>query len=163
MFQNEDTIISNLYNLRTQASQILDRVYLGNAFNARDYYTLKSNNIGLIVNCTIDIDNYFDYVEEFTYHRVPVKDINNEDILTYIDEAVNIIETYLDDNHNKNVLIHCFMGSSRSATILSALLIKLNKFNRRNAIGFIKEKRHIVNPNIDFFKQLGVYEARIRS
>ena len=124
MFQNEDTIIHNLYNLSTSATKILDRLYIGNAYNARDYYTLKNNNVGLIINCTKDIDNFFDYTEEFIYHRVPVKDMNKENILLYIHDTVDLIEKYLSENIDKTVLIHCFMGSSRSATILSALFTK---------------------------------------
>ena len=163
MFQNEDTIIHNLYNLSTSATKILDRLYIGNAYNARDYYTLKNNNVGLIINCTKDIDNFFDYTEEFIYHRVPVKDMNKENILLYIHDTVDLIEKYLSENIDKTVLIHCFMGSSRSATILSALLIKLYHYTRRNAIGYIKEKRDIVNPNVDFFIQLGEYEAGLKA
>ena len=162
MYKNEDTILDNLKNLFTPSSKILDRLYLGNAYNSREYYDLKDNNIGLIVNCTSDINNYFEHTGEFLYHRVPVRDINGASIFEYIDKTINIIHEYLLENKDQNILIHCFMGSSRSASILAAYLIKFYGYNRRDAIGYIKEKRSIVNINVNFFKELGKFEGGLK-
>ena len=162
IYRNDDSLFYNLYNLTLPSSKLFEKIYLGNAYNSRDYYFLKDNNIGLIVNCTIDIDNYFENDNEFTYHRVPVKDIPGANILEFLEDTVDTINKYLLENNDKKVLVHCFMGSSRSASIISAYMIKYMNFNRRDAIGYIKEKRNIVNINVDFFKQLGDFQSLMK-
>ena len=71
----------------------------------------------------------------------------------YFDEYADIIYNYI-QNNNKNILIHCFMGSSRSATILLAYLIKYENYTLKKSLEYIKELRNIVNPNTSFYEQL---------
>ena len=148
--------MGSLYDLTYKATPIIDNILLGNAYNARNYYELEQDNIGLIINCSRNIPDYFS--DNFEYHRVSVKDKNGENILPYLNKAVDQIKKYIDDNPDKKVLVHCFMGSSRSATIVLAYLMKYKKYRRRDALNFLKQKRDIVNINIDFFKQLKDYE-----
>ncbi len=151
-------MLSAVYNLSKDATHILNSIYLGNAFNARDYYTLKENNIGLIINCTTDIQNYFENLDEFEYHRVSVKDSGDSHIYNYLDDMADTINNYIVKNPDKNILIHCFMGSSRSATILIAYMMKYLNYTRRESINFLKEKRDLVNLNLNFFEDLKIYE-----
>ena len=46
----------SLYDL-TYDSKIIDRLYLGNSCNARNYYELENNNIGMIINSSPCISN----------------------------------------------------------------------------------------------------------
>lgn len=151
-------MLSAVYNLSKDATHILNSIYLGNAFNARDYYTLKENNIGLIINCTTDIQNYFENLDEFEYHRVSVKDSGDSHIYNYLHDMADTINDYIVKNPDKNILIHCFMGSSRSATILIAYMMKYLNYTRRESINFLKEKRDLVNLNLNFFEDLKIYE-----
>lgn len=161
IYGKNDGLLKALYNLTLPNTFIVDSIYLGNAYNARDYYNLKKNNIGLIVNCTKDLDNYFEEYDEFRYIKINIYDNNNSYMLPYLDETVDKIHSYVRNNPDKNVLVHCFMGSSRSVTIVIAFLIKYLNFTRRSALSFIKEKRPIVNLNINFFKELKKYENNI--
>ena len=61
---------------------------------------------------------------------------------------------FLTKNKDKGIFVHCFMGSSRSATIVIAYLIKYQNYRVRDAINYVKEKRCVVNLNVDFFNQL---------
>jgi len=151
--------IGSLYDLTYKATPIIDNIVLGNAYNARNFYELDEDNIGLIINCSRNIPNYFE--DYFSYSRVSVKDKNGEDILPYLDKAADIIHTFIQSNPDKQILVHCFMGSSRSATVVIAYLIKYKKYSRRDALNFLKQKRDIVNINIDFFKQLKDYEESL--
>ena len=54
----------------------------------------------------------------------------------------------------KNILIHCYMGSSRSATIISAYLIKYYNFTVSQSIQLLKKQRDIVNINNSFIEDL---------
>jgi protein-tyrosine phosphatase len=49
-----------------------------------------------------------------------------------------------------NVLVHCFAGISRSATVVIAFLMKYKKMNFEEAFEFTKQKREIINPNFGF-------------
>lgn len=154
-------VLGSIYDLTYDSSLITDNIYLGNAYNARDYYRLKQDNIGLIVNCTRDIPNYFESTGEFQYERVDVQDVNDANILPYIKKCVPKIEKYIKKNPEKNVLVHCFMGSSRSATIVIGYIMKKFKLRRRDALNLAKEKRDLVNINTDFFEQLLDYEKHL--
>ena len=151
--------VGSLYDLTYKATPIIDNILLGNAYNARNYYELDEDNTGLIINCSRNIPDYFE--DYFTYHRVSIKDKNGENILPLLDDAVDAMDAFIKENPDKTVLVHCFMGSSRSATVLMAYLIKYKKYRRRDALNFLKQKRDIVNINIDFFKQLKDYEESL--
>ena len=151
--------IGSLYDLTYKATPIIDNILLGNAYNARNFYELDEDNVGLIVNCSRNIPDYF--IENFDYHRVSVKDKNGENILPYLDKAADLINNFIKENKDKKILVHCFMGSSRSATVVIAYLIKYKGYSRRDALNFLKQKRDIVNINVDFFKQLKDYENQV--
>jgi len=51
------------------------------------------------------------------------------------------------------------MGSSRSATVTIAYLMKYHNLRLRDALNFVKDKRDIVNLNVDFFKNLNQYKS----
>ena len=153
----QKNVINSLYDLTYEPTKITNKIFLGNAYNARDYYDLSEKNIGLIINCTENIPNYFE--DYFKYHRVSIKDINGVNILPYLSETVKVIDDFVKSNENKKILIHCFMGSSRSATVTIAYLMKYHNLRLRDALNFVKEKRDIVNLNVDFFKNLNQYES----
>ena len=59
---------------------------------------------------------------------------------------------------NKNVLVHCHAGVSRSATILIAYFMRKNKISYQEAFDFVKSKRSIIGPNFDFRDALRNYK-----
>lgn len=56
--------------------------------------------------------------------------------------------------------VHCLMGISRSATVVSAYLIATKKMPGASAIAFVQKKRPIVCPNLGFRKQLDLYASK---
>jgi atypical dual specificity phosphatase len=56
--------------------------------------------------------------------------------------------------------VHCLMGISRSATVVSAYLVATKKIPGANAIAFVQKKRPIACPNLGFRKQLDIYASR---
>jgi len=158
VYDIKKNMINSLYDLTYDCTKITERIYLGNAFNARDYYNLESKNIGLILNCTEEIPNYFE--DFFEYKKIDIDDVNNANISPYLDEYADLIHNYI-KNNDKNILVHCFMGSSRSATIVLAYLIKYQKFTPEKSLEYIKNLRDVVNPNISFYNQLKLkYKTR---
>ena len=147
-------IINNLYNLTYESTHIIDNIYLGNAYNASHYYNLVKNNIGLIINVTDEICNYYSDLDEFEYYNINIKDNNNNHILPYINDVLIKINNYNEINPGKNILIHCYMGSSRSASLTLAYLLKFHNMSIENGIKFIKDKRSLVNLNTTFLLDL---------
>ena len=158
VFGKNDKIMNTLKGLTCEMSYIKDKFYLGNAYNARNYRNLKLNNIGLIVNCTNDILNFFE--DDFEYINLKVEDSNKDSIIEQIDNKIDEIHNYI-INNKKNVLIHCFMGSSRSASVLLGYMIKYEKIRVRDGLNYLKEKRDLVNINKKFFHELLDYEKQI--
>ena len=159
VYGNNKGMIGSLVDLTIEPTFITNNILLGNAYNARNFYELEQNNIGLIVNCSTDIPNYFE--DYFTYERVEVRDILGAEIYIYLNSMADKIHKFL-QNNNKRVFVHCFMGSSRSATIVISYLMKYKNYSRRDALNFLKELRPVVNINIDFFRQLLQFEKILK-
>ena len=58
------------------------------------------------------------------------------------------------NNRGKNILIHCFMGASRSASVVIYYLMKKYNYGLNEAVMFCKNKRELVNPTILFYNEL---------
>jgi protein-tyrosine phosphatase len=155
-FNNNPKRIKNNIDIITQTTyffkdpiHIIDNIYLGSAFNAASFYKLKDiYNISIIINVTNEISNY--YPEHFQYKKYNLLDINEDSIIEYLDDAYNFIEL----NKDKNILIHCFMGASRSASLLAYYIMKKYNQTLDEVIDFISEKREIVNINCTFAQEL---------
>lgn len=59
------------------------------------------------------------------------------------------------------VLVHCRAGISRSATICIAYLMVHNSLTLDQAFDFIREKRKIISPNMNFMQQLFEFERML--
>lgn len=138
-------------------THIIDNIYLGSAFNAATKNTLKDLNIKVIINVSKEITNYFD--DEFIYHQYDLYDNNEHSILKHLIEAYKQIR-YHQQHTEGNILIHCFMGASRSASVVLYYLMKHKKhddghiYSFDDALNFIRSMRVIVNPTFRLTKDL---------
>jgi protein tyrosine/serine phosphatase len=93
--------------------------------------------------------------------------LNNKNVLlyNYNDEDDNSTTFEIHDNYintmkptdykyKGNILIHCYMGASRSAIIAMYYLIKTKGYDIDSAIKYIINKRPHVNPTFRFIKDL---------
>ena len=155
-FNSKTNRLNNNINLLTQASyffgdpiHIIDNLYLGSAYNAASYYKLKDiYNIKLIINATKEISNY--YPNDFEYKNYDLLDINDDSITEHLEDAYNFITK----NKDKNILVHCFMGASRSASLISYYIMKKYDKSLEETIDFITERRKIININTTFAQEL---------
>jgi len=161
-YTNNDTFNANTKRLNKQPSyyiqlthflgdpaHIIDNLYLGSAYNAASFYRLKEiYKINIIINATKEISNY--YPNDFFYKNYDLADVNDDSISKHLKDAYNFIEL----NKDKKILIHCFMGASRSASLMCYYIMK--KYNRSldEVVDFIVEKRKIVNINTTFADEL---------
>jgi len=151
-------LYNKFYNLINDSCHIIDNLYIGSAYNAANYHMLKQLNIGLIINVTSEISNY--YPEDFEYHKIEIEDINEHSLIHSFEETFNIINNYSGSdeiNDSKNIMVHCYMGASRSASVIVVYLIKKYNMSLDEAIKYMKSKRPETNINITFIEEIKKY------
>ena len=148
-------------NLFIEPTKMVDNIYLGNAYNASNFNQLDEFNITTIINVTNEIPNYFEELEEFSYLNIPIDDTNSNTLLSFFDKINEYIKNNEREKTKTNILIHCYMGSSRSATIIIAYLIKKYNFSLQQALELVKEKRPVVNINTKFWNDLETYFSNL--
>jgi protein-tyrosine phosphatase len=114
-------------------------------------------NIGHILNVAVECYNAFP--GKFKYKNIDLEDHKHEKIIEKFQEAFEFIHSAKKDG--SKILIHCVQGMSRSATIVIAFLMFDSKMTLKEAYGFVKSKRTIIEPNPGFMKQLIEYEFQI--
>ena len=158
IFNKKQNLLTNISNYYLEPTFIIENLYLGNLANARNYYVLEQLNIKLIVNCAKEIPNY--YSDNFEYINFKILDTHSVLIYPYLDKIVDNIHKNI--QNNQNVFVHCFMGASRSVSIVIAYLIKYKGYTFDEALKLCNSKRNVVDVNIDFCNQLIEYEKKYK-
>ena len=154
------------------------KVYLSGLSHAMSRETLDSMHISRVLSvcskteCVSYDSNGADCLDDQSQMKKPdqesnnivqmmidIKDCAKENILSILGEGVSFIEHSLENS--RNVLVHCFMGVSRSPTMVAAFLMHTLKVDPSTAIKMIRERRPIINPNIGFLKQLNEYHQKL--
>ncbi|CAL4073103.1 unnamed protein product [Meganyctiphanes norvegica] len=138
-----------------EATEVFPHVYLGSEWNASNIDELQGNRVGFILNVTKEIDNFFPGT--FDYLNIRVYDDEATELLKHWDRTFKYIA------HAKekglNVLVHCKMGISRSASVVIAYAMKEFNMKLEDALELVKKKRNCINPNSSFCQQLKTYEG----
>ena len=134
-------------------THIIDNIFLGSAFNAGSYITLKKLDIKVIFNVTHEISN--SYNKEFKYHKYGIYDNNQTSIEKKLDKIYNDILKYKKDT---NILIHCYMGASRSVSVVIYYLIRKYNMSVDDEIDYVKNRRKIIKISYRFAKDLAKYQ-----
>jgi len=153
-------------NISLRGTSIIPKLFLSDRLSSEDINFLKQYNIKALLTIKevpkekkiIDMYNSLGIKLLF----LPLYDNESENIYQYFDKSFSFIEENI--SNNNNVLVHCEMGISRSATlvihyILKKLYMSNNTFQDHisvlnAAINIVKSKRPIINPNNGFIKQL---------
>ncbi len=129
-FYSEPTLVSN-------------RLYLGSSFNAYNINHIKNNNINVIINVTHEIDNFHEHDDKITYYKFPILDNNQDDITPILNVTYDIIERQL--SKGDVILVHCYMGASRSASVVINYLMKKLNWDYEKAKTHVLNERPLVN------------------
>ncbi|XP_034999601.2 dual specificity protein phosphatase 10 [Hippoglossus stenolepis] len=144
-----------------ELTPILPFVYLGNEHDAQDANLLQRLNIGYILNVTTHLPLYHYDTGLFVYKRLPATDSNKQNLRQYFEEAFEFIEEA--HQAGMGLLIHCQAGVSRSATIVIAYLMKHTWMTMTDAYKFVKTRRPIISPNLNFMGQLLEFEEDLNN
>jgi hypothetical protein len=92
------------------------------------------------------------------YKRIQVADQSDSDLLSHFDDCYDFIQSALDGDPKAVVLLHCRAGISRSATIMTAYLMRKHRWSRDQALREVRAVRNVW-PNAGFLKQLRDYQS----
>lgn len=135
-------------------SKIRSNIYLGGRPDEITVPELKRFGITHVVSCLNEENrSSVTFLEEDFHHLfLGVYDGMHQDIAgrfpQFFDFTVNLTD------HNSKLFVHCESGVSRSATLVIAQLMKLEKIRFFDAYKSVKSKRGQVLPNIGFASQL---------
>lgn len=139
-------------------TQILPHLYLGMARDSSNLPSLEDLGITAILNVSSSCPIHFDKV--FKYKRISVEDAYDEDLLSTFKDAAAFIESVKAEGGR--VLVHCFAGISRSATICIAYLMLTEDFSMHQALEYTRSRRPCVSPNFNFMGQLLSFEHQLK-
>jgi protein-tyrosine phosphatase len=136
------------------ANEIIPNLWLGNRNSPKEIDTLKNNNIKLIINCSKNLN--YDTDVNIQVVRLSINDVNSEEsnqiLGDQIEYLIYLVNLYL--NNNCGVLIHCYAGVQRSATVVLCYLLKYKNMNLNMGKAIMKQNRSIVffpYPTFDTF------------
>lgn len=154
--------------MRCHCHKIRTGLYLGDAYSAHNEDFLKKYNITRIVNCAREVPirragwnvNFIpdppaqggDGIKRL---HLPIDDSPDFNISRYF----GVVDMFISDGlkRGENILVHCAMGISRSATLLAAHLMAKYKITDEEALMTLRAIRPQVNPNQGFRQALKTY------
>lgn len=93
----------------------------------------------------------------FATLQLPVIDTPAFKLLPYFPQCIDLIDRALRDGGK--VLVHCFLGVSRSASVVVAYLMAKRALAPRDALALVRVARPIAQPNVGFMRQLETFHA----
>ena len=140
------------------ATEILPNLWIGNCIVAKNKFFFESNHIQVSINCTKDtIDNG---VSKKNLTLLVSDSLQAEDIIKMyklLDSTCDYIYKQLMSNYG--IMVFCYAGKQRSATVIVAYLIKYGNMSLQEAIHAVKSKRpSIFTPGINFQEALVKFE-----
>lgn len=131
-------------------------LYLGNLTAAKDVSTLAKYKISYIITIdTCPLPRHILDLKHIKTMYIQLSDLPSKDLLSHFDDTCAFIEEGV---NNGTVLVHCYFGVSRSATVVIAYLMKKYNLSYFEAFEKAKAKRSIVYPNQGFVTQLKLYK-----
>ncbi|KAJ7695040.1 protein-tyrosine phosphatase-like protein [Mycena rosella] len=142
------------------ASLIVPHLYLSDYFTAHDEKQLAKLGITHVVSILDREPTIPECIPETHKLRISVADRADVDIQQYFTQTTEFIRAALAESEENNVLIHCFQGISRSATIVCAYLVATTSMTASESIVYAQAKRSVVCPNPGFRKQLQIWSTQ---
>lgn len=128
-------------------TEILDGLFLGNREDASDLAKLQTHGITHVVNCALELPNYF--TDRFGYLALGLND-PDPGYGQCLEDSCRFIHTVR--TAGGRVLVHCFAAVSRSPAIVLAYLCSLGQDMEQAA----RRLSQVVwtSPDFSFLRQL---------
>ena len=137
-------------------SEIVPNLFVGSAKNAADAGSLSRLGIRYVVNCTDDLPQFHEGVEGAPeYNRIPLSDVPGASLLAIRDSIEYVVAKVADKlAKGEPVLIHCFMGASRSVAVATLVVMHLSQITASEAYEKVRGSRGAAKINSSFMQDL---------
>ncbi|KAK9108594.1 hypothetical protein Syun_024605 [Stephania yunnanensis] len=170
---SESNIVVDAYELKVRLEHVLERIalisdaantekpssitsnlFIGGALAARSVHTLQHLGIThILCLCSNEIgQSDSQYLDLFEYKNFSIFDNEEAQICDIFDEAFEFIDGV--ERSGGKVLVHCFEGRSRSATLVLAYLMLRKNLTLLEAWNTLKKAHRRAQPNDGFAKAL---------
>lgn len=137
-------------------TEVYPNLFLGSSYNAALLPGLTYRNVKYIVNVTNEISNY--YPENINYHNIAISDNGCDSISNYLEESYNVIESFLNKGDGA-VLVHCYMGASRSASVITYYIFKKTGKSIDDVLNMLQSQRPNINISMSLYDELKSIES----
>ncbi|KAI7736475.1 hypothetical protein M8C21_012080, partial [Ambrosia artemisiifolia] len=170
---NESNSVVDAYELKLRLEHILERislisdagntekpslvtssVFIGGALAARSVYTLQHIGIThILCLCSNEIgQSESQRTDIFEYRNFSIGDEEDSNISEIFEEAHQFIDAV--EQKGGKVLVHCFEGRSRSATVVLSYLMMRKKYTLLKAWNTLRRVHKRAQPNDGFARAL---------
>jgi atypical dual specificity phosphatase len=139
-------------------TRLLPGLYLSGAVEASSLHLLRYYGITHVLNATEDL-LLPEETQSFVGMRIPLRDVEEEDISPYFTPAATFIDSALESGGG--VLVHCHAGRSRSCSLVLAWLMTRRNWTLKQALEFLHDHRPQAAPNAGYLQQLSALEAEL--
>ncbi|ETV82480.1 hypothetical protein H257_05104 [Aphanomyces astaci] len=140
-----------------QPAEVLRGLYIGSVGAGANWAALSELGITHILVVSETVQPAFESSRRFEYFRVSIGDVCSARIVNFFDDSNAFIARGLVGG---KVLVHCFAGKSRSATLVIAYLIATHHMSYESALALVRQVRPQAQPNEGFAVQLNMYYGR---
>jgi predicted protein tyrosine phosphatase len=142
--------------------KVAERLYVGALDAAEKATVLKKYNITHVVSILSPAGggavSLLQHIG-ISYRRFLLEDEEHADITQFFGPTFRFVNRALRKNNSStNVLIHCFMGISRSSTLACSYLMRTHQWSATAALEHIRQSRLEASPNPGFLQQLQQFE-----
>jgi len=148
-------------------TKITETLFLGNDHDASDEAALKKAKITHVLSMVArkwrkKPRGWLNWRSKGIKRKcVPMKDDGNSDVAKLL-EMEGLWNFILESQKKRRkLLVHCQMGMNRSPTIVMGFLMKHKNFTFHKAWRLVKQKRVIVQPHVNYIKQLRAWNMYI--
>ena len=138
---------------------MLEGLFIGDHVAADNKYILSRAGITHIL--TVGAGLYPKFPQKFTYKWISEIDSPTTNLKQHFAVCYQFISNVVDNGGR--VLVHCYAGISRSATVIISYLMRAHELSLPEATSYLRSKRWFIQPNPGFIKQLQQYQKEIRS
>jgi len=140
-------------------AQIRKRLYLSDWKSAKDGNLLMKIGISHILNCAKELNHSTENHSHFEIMKLELQDKSSQRLSQDYDRAYEFIHKCR--SSGGKVLVHCQQGVSRSASFVAMYLMYTENCSFDAAMAIMSSKRHIVQPNSGFIRQLRALEKKL--
>lgn len=136
-------------SFRLRMDRVIDRLYIGDLKSA----TAAPSNPR--ITHVVNLSGFQYYVPPRVFYlQLPIPDLPSPPITPYFGMTNKFID---EGRRTGNVLVHCYAGRSRSATIVIAYLM-YSGASFKESLALLKNCRPIIQPNSGFLRELENYQ-----